>query len=130
MESTWQVPEHENTPETREVINMLMKKVKANIMSDLARQDPKLLPKVFKDLDKNSNGLLTLDELTVLIAKLKISVERRYVYPFMQLIDKDKDGGIDYSEFESYVLSKWLDPILVNKIRWKSSKNTNAHLYI
>lgn len=106
MESVWQVPEHEDTPETKEVINMLVKRVKANVMTDLCRNDPNLLPKAFKDLDKNGNGLLTLDELTVMIAKLKISVERRYVYPFMQVIDKNNDGGIDFEEFKAYVLSK------------------------
>lgn len=83
---------------------MLWKTVKARIMSDLMRQTPELLPKVFKDMDKNGNGLLTLDEWTVLIYKLKISVERRYVYPFFKMVDTDEDGGITLKEFKAYVL--------------------------
>lgn len=54
----------------------------------------------------NQNGFLTIDELTNMIAKLKISVERRYVYPFFKCIDKNNSGGIEYDEFESYILSK------------------------
>jgi hypothetical protein len=41
--------------------------------------------------------------MTNLIAKLKISVERRYVYPFFKCIDKNNSGGIEYDEFEAYI---------------------------
>ena len=63
---------------------------------------------MFKDQDKNNNGMITLDEWTNLIYKLKISVERRYVYPFFKMIDKDESGGIEYKEFTDYILGdKW-----------------------
>jgi Ca2+-binding EF-hand superfamily protein len=71
---------------------------------ELARKDPKLLKKVFGDFDLNQSGHLTIDEVTNLIAKLKISVERKYVYPLFKTIDKDNSGGIEFPEFEAYVL--------------------------
>jgi len=73
---------------------------------ELARQDPALVRKIFNDFDLNSSGHLTIDETTNLIAKLKISVERKYVYPFFKVIDKNNSGGIEYDEFEAYILSK------------------------
>ena len=85
---------------------MLHKQVRSRVMSDLARQTPGLLPKVFKDQDHNNNGELTLDEWTNLIYKLKISVERRYVYPFFKIVDKDESGGIDQDEFTAYILDQ------------------------
>ena len=42
--------------------------------------------------------------MTNLIAKLKISVERKYVYPFFKVVDVNNSGGIEYEEFESYIL--------------------------
>lgn len=72
----------------------------------LARQEPSLLKKIFSDFDLNQSGFLTIDEVTNLIAKLKISVERRYVYPFFKVIDKNNSGGIEFEEFEAYILSK------------------------
>lgn len=42
--------------------------------------------------------------MTNLIAKLKISVERRYVYPFFKVIDKNNSGAIEFEEFEAYIL--------------------------
>lgn len=83
----------------------LLKEVKSRILQ-LARQDPSLLQKIFKDFDLNQSGFLTIDEMTNLIAKLKISVERRYVYPFFKCVDTNNSGGIEYDEFEAYILSK------------------------
>ena len=59
-----------------------------------------MLKKVFNDFDLNQSGNLTIDEVTNLIAKLKISVERKYVYPFFKVVDRDNSGGIEYEEFE------------------------------
>lgn len=75
-------------------------------MFELARRDPAFLKKIFNDFDLNHSGNLTIDELTNLIAKLKISVERKYVYPFFKVIDKNNSGGIEYEEFEEYILGK------------------------
>ncbi len=56
-------------------------------MLELTKSDPKLLRKVHSDFDLNQSGSLTVDEVTNMIAKLKISVERKYVYPFFKLVD-------------------------------------------
>lgn len=41
-----------------------------------------------------------------MIAKLQISVERKFVYPFFKVIDQNNSGGIEYEEFEAYILGK------------------------
>ena len=41
--------------------------------------------------------------VTIMIAKLKISVERKYIHPFFKYIDQDNSGIIDYPEFEKYI---------------------------
>jgi len=72
---------------------------------ELARRDPAFLRKIFNDFDLNHSGSLTIDEVTNLIAKLKISVERKYVYPFFKVIDKDNSGGVEFEEFEAYIMN-------------------------
>ena len=104
MESTWQLPEEDNTAVVQQTVQHLLTEVKARIMQ-LARNDPKFLQKIFNDFDLNQSGHLTIDEVTNLIAKLKISVERKFVYPFFKVIDKNNSGGIEYDEFEAYMLS-------------------------
>ena len=58
---------------------------------------------------------MTIDEVTNLIAKLRISVERKYIYPFFKVVDANNSGGIEYDEFEAYLLS-WEDKIYSYKM--------------
>ena len=104
MESTWQVPEEENSAVTQQTVSHLLREVK-NRVFELARRDPAFIKKIFNDFDLNQSGHLTIDEVTNLIAKLKISVERKYVYPFFKVVDKNNSGGIEFEEFEAYILS-------------------------
>lgn len=104
MESTWQCPEDDSDPYSKQTVAMLLKEVRARVL-ELSKNDPKLLRKIHSDFDLNQSGALTIDEITNMIAKLKISVERKYVYPFFKVIDSDNSGGVEYSEFERYILS-------------------------
>ena len=103
MESTWQCPEDDNDPYAKSTVQMLIKEVRARIL-ELTRNDPKLLKKVHSDFDLHQTGHLTIDMVTNMIAKLKISVERKYVYPFFKIIDANNSGGIEYDEFEKYII--------------------------
>lgn len=103
MESTWQCPEDDADPYAKQTVQMLLKEVRARVL-ELSKNDPKLLRKIHSDFDLNQSGSLTIDEITNMIAKLKISVERKYVYPFFKVIDADNSGGIEYAEFERYIL--------------------------
>ena len=105
MESTWQVPEQEDTQVVRQTVNHLLTEVRSRVF-ELARRDPAFLRKIFNDFDLNHSGHLTIDEVTNLIAKLKISVERKYVYPFFKVVDADNSGGIEYEEFEAFICGK------------------------
>lgn len=81
-----------------------MKEVRLRTL-ELCRNDTKFLKKVFSDFDLNQSGHLTIDEMTNMIAKLKISVERKYVYPFFKIIDANNSGGIEFEEFEHYIVN-------------------------
>jgi Ca2+-binding EF-hand superfamily protein len=105
MESTWQCPEDDSDPFLKTTVAMLLKEVRARVL-ELTKNDPKLLKKIHSDFDLNQSGTLTIDEVTNMIAKLKISVERKYVYPFFKIVDADNSGGVEYQEFENYILNK------------------------
>lgn len=96
------MPEEENSAVTQQTVSHLLREVKARVW-ELARQDTNFLQKIFNDFDLNGSGHLTIDEVTNLIAKLKISVERKFVYPFFKVVDANNSGGIEYEEFEQYI---------------------------
>jgi len=83
---------------------MLHTEVKGRILQ-LAKNDPNLLRKIFNDFDLNATETLTIDEVTNLIAKLRISVERKFIYPFFKIVDSNNSGTIEYDEFEQYIMS-------------------------
>jgi Ca2+-binding EF-hand superfamily protein len=103
MESTWQCPEEDADPYAKSTVQMLLKEVRSRLL-ELSKNDPKLLKKIHSDFDLNMSGSLTIDEVTNMVAKLKISVERKYIYPFFKILDADNSGGIEYSEFENYII--------------------------
>lgn len=105
LESVWQCPEEDADAAAQASIRMLIEEVRKRIL-ELAKGDPKLVRKIHSDFDLNQSGALTIDEVTNMIAKLKISVERKYVYPFFKFVDQDNSGTISFEEFEAYVLGK------------------------
>ena len=102
MESTWQVPEHEDAEVTKQTVKHLHTEVKSRVLQ-LSRNDPNLLRKIFNDFDLNGSESLTIDEITNLIAKLRISVERKFIYPFFKIVDANNSGAIEFDEFEAYI---------------------------
>jgi Ca2+-binding EF-hand superfamily protein len=85
---------------------MLHTEVKGRILQ-LAKNDPNLLRKIFNDFDLNGTETLTIDEVTNLVAKLRISVERKFIYPFFKIVDSNNSGTIEYDEFEQYIMSSY-----------------------
>ena len=83
---------------------MLHTEVKGRILQ-LAKNDPNLLRKIFNDFDLNGTETLTIDEVTNLVAKLRISVERKFIYPFFKIVDSNNSGTIEYDEFEQDIRS-------------------------
>jgi Ca2+-binding EF-hand superfamily protein len=88
---------------TKATVKHLHTEVKSRVLQ-LARNDPALLRKIFNDFDLNGSESLTIDEVTNLIAKLRISVERKFIYPFFKIVDANNSGAIEYDEFEAYIL--------------------------
>ena len=105
LEATWQVFEEDADPYLKPTVNMLLNEVRSRVL-ELAKNDPKLIKKIHSDFDLNQSGSLTLDEVTNMIARLKISVERKYIYPFFKVVDADNSGGIEFPEFERYILQQ------------------------
>lgn len=87
MESTWQCPEHDDDPQAKVIVKNLLKQVREKILAMTRDGEEVLVRKVFGDFDTNNSDALTIDEVTTMIAKLQISVERKYVRPFFKCLD-------------------------------------------
>ena len=67
-------------------------------------QEEFVLRKIFKDFDANGSGAITIDELMGMLAKLGISVERKYVNGILKELDQNKTGMLEFEEFTTFLL--------------------------
>lgn len=64
-----------------------------------------VLRKIFANFDSNDSGTITIDELAAMIANLKLSCERKFLYGIFKLIDTNNSGGIEFEEFLNYLVN-------------------------
>ncbi|MFS8160029.1 MAG: EF-hand domain-containing protein [Candidatus Roizmanbacteria bacterium] len=63
-----------------------------------------MLRKLFKDFDLNQSGALTIDEMGGMLAKLGISVDRKYINALMRELDTNKTGMLEFEEFTTFLI--------------------------
>lgn len=63
-----------------------------------------VIRKIFKDFDSNGNGTLSIDELGAMLAKLSLSVERKYIMAMLNKLDTNGSGVLEFEEFTNMIL--------------------------
>lgn len=105
MESVWQTSEDEENAVYKDKIRLLVGMMRQRLlMVSNSSQEEFVLRKIFKDFDLNNSGAITLDELTAMLAKLGISVERKYVNGLMKALDTNQTGQLEFDEFSAFLL--------------------------
>mmetsp|Transcript_27035 Transcript_27035/g.23864 ORF Transcript_27035/g.23864 Transcript_27035/m.23864 type:complete len:303 (+) Transcript_27035:15-923(+) len=108
MESVWGILEDEDSEANEDFIRELVKLIRQKLLSmSNDTSDEYLLRKLFNYFDVNESGNITIDELAGMIAKLQISVERKYLHGIMRKVDSDNNGAIEFNEFLNFVI---MDP--------------------
>ena len=108
MESVWGIMEDENSDSNSDFIKEVVKLIRQKLLSmSNDSSEEYILRKLFNYFDKNESGNITIDELAAMIAKLQISVERKYLYGIMKRIDSDNNGSIEFNEFLNFII---MDP--------------------
>jgi calcium-dependent protein kinase len=90
-------------------LNKIHKFVINYICFRLKEEGTKELIKIFKSIDKNSDGVITLSEFKESISKVcfknAIDIEENFIHNLYIEIDIDKNGLINYNEFISSLLN-------------------------
>lgn len=108
MESVWGIAEDENSEVNKEYVSELVKLIRQRLLTMSNKsQDEFILRKVFNYFDVNESGNITIDELAAMMAKLQLSVDRKYLNGIMKRIDSDNNGAIEFNEFLNFII---MDP--------------------
>lgn len=103
MESTWNMCEDEDDETYHSKVNQYVDYVGSQLSTMTGgSKDEGLINKIFDDFDLNQNGMITIDEFANMVAKLEISVERKYLRGIMREIDLNKSGAIEFDEFYAF----------------------------
>lgn len=82
----------------------MFSEVKSKVLAFARGGEPALVTKFFNDMDLNHSGSLTMDEVTRMMEKLEISVERKFIHPYFKIIDADNSGCVEEAEWNTYIL--------------------------
>ena len=70
-------------------------------MEEISKKD---LENYFKQFDKDNSGSIDKEELGLLLKELKINLEDEVLEAFIQSVDEDGSGKIEFAEFEQLVM--------------------------
>jgi Ca2+-binding EF-hand superfamily protein len=103
LESTWNICEDEDDQAYHEKIGQYVAFVHSQLTGLTGGStDEGLIRKIYEDFDLNQNSMITIDEFANMVAKLEISVERKYLRGIFREIDLNKSGAIEFDEFYAF----------------------------
>ena len=103
IESAWMITESETTPAFKSQIDGVEATLKSKLKSITKKADLLLIKKIFGEFDRSKSGALTIDEFSGMLAKLGISIERKYLVSLFNKIDVMKTGVIEFGQFFQFV---------------------------
>ena len=106
MEQAWCVSEDEDSVVYKEQIAHFLSMIRLRLL-EMSNQSTEefVLRKIFSDFDLNNSETITIDELAAMIAGLKLSCERKYLYGIFKILDSNNNGCIEFEEFLNYVVN-------------------------
>ena len=58
-----------------------------------------VLRELFREHDRDSNGVLSINEIRTMLTKLNIACEDKYINALMKEFDSNNNGTIEFEEF-------------------------------
>ena len=106
LESTWGVAEDEQSSVFKDEVRRLIGMLRQRLLTLTAKSYEEFtLRKIFKQFDLNNSNTITLDELAAMLAKLGISVDRKFLVGMMKKLDTNGTGVIEFDEFANLIVN-------------------------
>lgn len=104
IEQAWGIAD-ESVEDVDVVVKDLVAKIRQRLMTlSNNQQEEYKLKTIFEEYDTNQSGMITMDELTAMVAKLGISMERRYIQALLRKLDSNGSGAVEFNEFRDLII--------------------------
>jgi Ca2+-binding EF-hand superfamily protein len=105
MEQTWGIAEDANSQEFQTNLRHILALLRQRLLTvSNCQQEEYKLAQLFEEFDVDANGMLTINEVAALLAKLGISVERKFLTAIIGALDENGSGAVEFEEFKKYVI--------------------------
>ena len=105
MQQTWGIGEDEDSEDFQTTLRHIVRLFRQRLITlSNAQQEEYKLAQMFEEFDVNQNGMLTMDEMAALLAKLEISVERKYLSAIIKALDSNGSGAVEFDEFKNFII--------------------------
>jgi len=106
MEQAWAISEDEGSSVYSDEIRRVIGLIRQRLLTLSGESTEEFtLRKIFQQFDLNGSGSITLDELDAMVAKLGISVERKYITGLLKALDTNNTSTIEFEEFTNLLVN-------------------------
>ncbi len=106
MEQSWAISEDEGSSLYSDEIRRVIGLIRQRLLTLSGESTEEFtLRKIFQQFDLNGSGSITLDELDAMVAKLGISVERKYITGLLKALDSNNTSTIEFEEFTNLLVN-------------------------
>jgi Ca2+-binding EF-hand superfamily protein len=106
MEQSWAISEDEGSSVYSDEIKRVIGLIRQRLLTLSGESTEEFtLRKIFQQFDLNGSGSITLDELDAMVAKLGISVERKYITGLLKALDTNNTSTIEFEEFTNLLVN-------------------------
>lgn len=108
VEDSWRVAENPSRQVTQKDLEALMAQVRFALLKCGTERHTEefVLREVFREFDKDCNGVLSKVELNALLQKINLCVDEKYLEALITKLDTNKNGVIEFEELVSFVVQE------------------------
>lgn len=97
--------EDKNSSLDQESLKSIVKQLRFKLITlTTGSHDEYIMRKTFNEFDLDRSGVLTVDELRAMVTRLEMPLAEKYLQELFRMLDRNQSGGIEYEEFNHYIL--------------------------
>lgn len=106
LEATWGATEDDQSTIFQNEVKRLLNMMRQRLLTITNKSYEEFtLRSIFKQFDLNNSGTITLDELGAMLAKLGISVDKKYIVAMLKRLDSNGTGVLEFEEFANLLIN-------------------------
>ena len=106
VENTWKISEPESSAVTKEQVESLVTTIRGSLLKTGTETHTEefVLRELFREHDRDSNGVLSKVEIRAMLEKLNINAADKYLDALVGMMDSNKNGVIEFEEFLTFLV--------------------------